>query len=242
MPTDRPVCLLTGAGGTLGAHLCHYYADRLRIAAVCRNRVPRLPSQSQSFVDPLDPEAVIPANERRVFVVRADLSGEGEIERAVDLVLARFGRVDIIINAAGVRTRGSLVSSRSLIEGLEEQFWINTLLPLRLTHLVALRSWKQDGAGTPRCVVNVSSAGAVELRVGEDDAVFAASKAALTILTCHMAHELALFGARVNAVAADDFPAAVSVERVANAVFTLVDGEMSGRVLGVNSRGCEYVV
>jgi NAD(P)-dependent dehydrogenase (short-subunit alcohol dehydrogenase family) len=242
MRDESPVCLLTGAGGRLGVHFCHNYADRFRIAAICRSRVPGVPSQTQSFVDPLDPAAIIPANDRPVFIVTADLARDGEIERAVELVLARFRRIDVIINAAGVRTRGSLVSSRPLLEGLAEEFTINTLLPLRLTHHVAMKNWRSDGASTGRSVVNLSCVGALELRLGEGDSVFAASKAALTVMTCHMAHELTHLGARVNAVAADDFPAAIPVQRVADAVLTLVDGDMNGRVLGVYSDGSEYVL
>ncbi|WP_280186833.1 SDR family NAD(P)-dependent oxidoreductase, partial [Nocardia gipuzkoensis] len=101
---ERRVCLLTGASGTLGDAFCQAYYRDYDIVAVCRTRTPAVPSQLEWYVDPLAPEAAVPENDARVFVVRSDLTEPGEVERVVDLALARFGRVDLLVNnAAHVR-------------------------------------------------------------------------------------------------------------------------------------------
>ena len=97
---DRRVCLITGAGGTLGSAFCRSQAPAYHIVAVCRRRSPDAVSQYEQFVDPLEPDAPVPDNAHPVFTVFADLEEPGEPERVADLALARFGRVDLLVNNA----------------------------------------------------------------------------------------------------------------------------------------------
>jgi NAD(P)-dependent dehydrogenase (short-subunit alcohol dehydrogenase family) len=96
------VCLLTGAGGTLGSAFCRLYSDSYDIVAVYRTRRPTAVSQHESFVDPFAPTADLPENEDRIFAVRADLEEAADVDRVVDVALARFGRVDLLVNNAGL--------------------------------------------------------------------------------------------------------------------------------------------
>ncbi|MEV0296526.1 SDR family NAD(P)-dependent oxidoreductase [Nocardia sp. NPDC050710] len=102
---DRRVCLITGAGGTRGDGFRRALYTQYDIVAVHCNRPPGVPSQIEWFVDP---QAELPENNSRVHLIRADLNEPGEVERVVDLALARFGTVDLLIdNAADRKSRAA---------------------------------------------------------------------------------------------------------------------------------------
>ena len=231
----RRVCLLTGAGGTLGDAFCRAYSGQYDIVAVCRRRAPSVASQHEWFVDPLDPEADLPDNNARVFVIYADLEAEGQVEHVVDVALAKFGHVDLLVNNAGYgywHAQG-IVDGDAVLDSVERHFAVNVGIPLRFATRLAQRDWLHsdvENRNQNRNVVNVSSIAASRVYPG-GQAVYAASKAALNQLTRHMAAEFGVFGVRVNALAPNSFPSIVSTESVAQAIARL-DGEtVTGRIL-----------
>jgi NAD(P)-dependent dehydrogenase (short-subunit alcohol dehydrogenase family) len=239
LPTgdQRRVVLLTGAGGLLGNVFCQAYYQRYDIVAVCRERVPAVPSQEEWFIDPLAPRDPVPENASPVFVVRADLSRAGEVERVVDLALARFGAVDLLVNNAAYwrHTPNGLVDGDTALEQFEPHFALNVGVPLRLSTRLAQRCWLHADAenrARNRNIVNVSSLSGSRVYSG-GQALYAASKAALDQLTRHQAAEFAEFGVRVNAVAPAAFPADVPTQRVAAAIAELDGAAMTGDVFGV---------
>ncbi|MGV9821204.1 SDR family oxidoreductase [Nocardia xishanensis] len=234
---DRRVCLLTGAGGTLGDAFCRALYTTYDIVAVCGARIPATPSQHEWFVDPFDPQTDVPENESRVFLIRSDLTAPGEVERVIDLALARFGGVDLLVNnAASLRLHPQgLVDGDSAIDDFEAQFALNVGVPLRLSARLAQRGWMHDIDGNRarnRNIVNVSSLSGSKVYPG-GQAVYAASKAALNHLTRHLAAEFEEFGVRANAVAPDSFPARVPTEKVLQAIVELDAGAMNGGVYSV---------
>lgn len=242
MPTGpdqtRRVCLLTGAGGTLGAEFCRSFAQRYDIVAVYRSRRPAVPSQLEEFVDPLDPGADVRENSARVFAVRSDLAADGEVERVVELALARFGHVDLLVNNAAsmaLHPTGVADGDGALRE-FAEIFELNVGVPLRLAVRLAQQSWAgQDLANRAanRNVINVSSLSGSTVFPHVGQALYAASKAALNHLTRHLGAEFGRYGVRVNAIAPDSFPARVSTQQVADAIVTLDEGDMTGKILAV---------
>lgn len=241
MPTgdQRRVALLTGAGGVLGNAFCQAYYQQYDIVAVCRGRVPAAPSQEEWFVDPLAPQDPVPENASRIFVVRADLTREGEAERVVDLALAKYGAVDLLVNnAAHWRFNpNGMVDGDTALEEFEPHFALNVGVPLRLSTRLAQRCWLQDDRGNRqrnRNIVNVSSLSGSGVYSG-GQALYAASKAALDHLTRHQAAEFAEFGVRVNAIAPGAFPADVPTLQVAAAIAELDAGAMTGGVFGVGT-------
>ncbi len=233
---ERRVCLLTGASGTLGDAFCRAYYRDYDIVAVCRTRTPAVPSQLEWYVDPLAPHAAVPENDARVFVVRSDLTEPGEAERVVDLALARFGRVDLLVNnAAHVRLhpRG-IVDGDAALADFDPHFTLNVAVPLRLSARLAQRCWLHAGPenrARNRNIVNVSSISGSEVYPGQT--LYSASKAALNQLTRMLAAEFAEFGVRVNAIAPTSFPAVVPTEQVARAIVELDASDRSGGVYGV---------
>ncbi|MBH0778567.1 SDR family NAD(P)-dependent oxidoreductase [Nocardia bovistercoris] len=235
---ERRVCLLTGAGGALGDAFCRTLYRHYDIVAVHRGRVPAVPSQHEWLVDPFAPRAAIPDNASRVYLIEADLTEPGAVERVVELAIARFGGVDLLVNAAArtpVLPHG-VVDGDTALDAFDPTFALNVAVPLRLSTRLAQQCWLHAGGvnrARNRNVVNIS---ALPDAHPAGRTVFAASKAALNQLTKDLAVEFAEFGVRVNGVAPNAFPAEVPTETVIGAILELDRGEMSGSVFSVGAR------
>jgi NAD(P)-dependent dehydrogenase (short-subunit alcohol dehydrogenase family) len=133
-----------------------------------------------------------------------------------------------------------IVGTGSVLDALEDMLTLNAVVPLRMAAAVAQQYWcrahDNTEIGNPS-IVNISSTAGVYLYEGLGQSGYAASKAALNMLTCHLADEFAAFGVRANALAPNSFPSHVSTESVAAAVVRLDKSDLTGRVLVVDSDG-----
>lgn len=231
----RRVCLLTGAGGLLGATVCALWQETYSIVAVCGSRIPPVDSQLCSVVDPLEPNK--PSNSD-VYIVKADLLKDEDLEHCVEIALARYGTIDVLINNAACSVWNSLVDSDALIKSAAKQFETNVVVPMKLSRIIAKKFWQREGKDNNlqmnRHVLNVSSIAAVRVYENQGQSVYAASKAALNQATLHMASEFARFGVRVNAVAPNSFPALIPTEAVAEHMRRLDAGTDTGKILVVD--------
>jgi NAD(P)-dependent dehydrogenase (short-subunit alcohol dehydrogenase family) len=224
-PAKR-VCLLTGASGRLGTTFCRLNSHRYDIVAIYGHRLPAVSSQMQRLVDPLHPRVELDENESPVFVVQADLTDERQLQRAVDLALARYG--------AARHTSASILEGHHYVEQIDAQLQLNFVAPLRVVAAVAHAFWfgrAQENAARNRNVVNVSSTSGVGVFPGIGHGIYGASKAALNHITRHLAHELSPIGIRVNATAPASFPRVISTESVVNSIVEFDDGNLNGKVL-----------
>lgn len=122
----------------------------------------------------------------------ADVTSEGAPEKIVDAVIASHGRLDVLVNNAGIVRTGALGTlTRDLIE---QQVETNLLAPILLAQ-AALSALETTGG----VIVNVSTS--VGQRAWPGSSVYAATKVALELLTRSWAVELAPRGIRVVAVA-----------------------------------------
>jgi NAD(P)-dependent dehydrogenase (short-subunit alcohol dehydrogenase family) len=237
--TGGRVCLLTGAGGTLGSAFCRRCASRYAIAAVWSARPPLLAAQTQAVFDPLGEEVRLAENISAVFAIRADIVRREAVARLVEQVLVQFGRIDVVIHAAGFRYWAPLFDA-TLLDSVDRHFAVNVRAPLAITAEVARTFWigrTQDNISANRNVINVSSTAGVHVYPGSGQSVYAASKAALNHLTRHMAAELQVHGVRVNALAPNSFPAIVPTDAVVDALGRLDESRESGRVLVLDAGG-----
>ena len=124
---------------------------------------------------------------------RVDVSSYGDVEVLFDNILYRFGKVDVLVNNAGI-TRDTLLMRMS------EEEWdtvirVNLKSVFNCTHAVIRSMIKQRGGR----IVNISS---VVGRIGNaGQANYAASKAGIMGFTKTVAREIASRGITVNAVA-----------------------------------------
>jgi NAD(P)-dependent dehydrogenase (short-subunit alcohol dehydrogenase family) len=125
---------------------------------------------------------------------RADMRHEDDVRDLVDKTLARFGRLDVAVNAAGTEGKPGPVTEQSA-ESYAATFDTNVLGTL-LSMKHELRVMLPKGSGS---IVNVSSAYG---SVGAPGAsVYVASKHAVEGMTKSAALEVAETGVRVNVVA-----------------------------------------
>ncbi|RXH17358.1 SDR family NAD(P)-dependent oxidoreductase [Bradyrhizobium guangzhouense] len=126
--------------------------------------------------------------------VKADVREEVEIRDLVDKTVARFGRLDIAVNNAGVEGAPGPVWEQT--EQSYTDIFNTNVLGTLLSIKHELRVMKAQGAGS---IINISST--MGERGAANLALYTASKHAVEGLTKSAALEAAAFGVRVNAVA-----------------------------------------
>ncbi|HZX53844.1 MAG TPA: SDR family oxidoreductase [Ilumatobacteraceae bacterium] len=132
--------------------------------------------------------------------VRADLRRVGECRRAVAEAAQWGGRLDAVVNAAGVWTEGPSADTT-------EDEW-DGVLDLNLKGLYFMCSAAIPHLRPTRgCIVNMSSDAGIQGNAGA--AVYCASKGGVSNLTRALALELAPDGIRVNAVCPGDVNSAM---------------------------------
>ncbi len=136
--------------------------------------------------------AEIEAGGGRAVFVQADVSVGADCERVASAALEAFGRVDVLVNNAGI-TR-----ARPLIE-MDEAFWDMVLdTNLKGAYMMSravLADMLSRGSGA---IVNVSSVHAEQTARGH--AAYAASKAGMAGMTRALALDLGPKGLRVNCI------------------------------------------
>ncbi|HNT73878.1 MAG TPA: SDR family NAD(P)-dependent oxidoreductase [Anaerolineae bacterium] len=170
------VVIVTGASTGIGAATAELFG-RKGWAVV-------LAARSQDKLQKL--AADMTAAGSKALAVPTDVTVKSDIEALVQKTLAEFGRIDVLINNAGVGISGTLETVD--LEKLEYVFALNVFAPLALLQAVAPTMKAQhDGV-----IVNVSSI--VESTPIIYTAGYGASKAALSYLSQSAAIELAAYG------------------------------------------------
>jgi NAD(P)-dependent dehydrogenase (short-subunit alcohol dehydrogenase family) len=139
----------------------------------------------------------------------ADVADAGAVGAMVDAVVARFGRLDILVNNAATPMTGRVPLFDLDPAAWDESFAVNAR-GVFLCSVAAARAMTGDGTRTTdAAIVNISSVGAV--RAHRRAVAYDATKGAVEAATRAMALELAPLGVRVNAVA----PGAIANDRTA---------------------------
>jgi 3-oxoacyl-[acyl-carrier protein] reductase len=237
------VVLLAGASGTVGTAFCERFAPDYHIVAVRHRRPLKVASQLQAFFDPFAETPAASADEATVFEVRGDLRERRDVDRIVEVALARFGHIDAVVNAVGARPRGRDMLGAALREAPEE-FRLHALVPLEVATAVALQYWRHhdlENAERNRVVVNMSAAASVDATERSLPPAVGASKAAMNLLSMHLAEALRPFNVRVVTIAPAAIPNVVSLERVTEAVHAVIEGDQNERLLLMWDEGDELV-
>ncbi|WP_406087242.1 SDR family NAD(P)-dependent oxidoreductase [Streptomyces virginiae] len=173
------IVVVTGAGTGIGRATARAFAaEGAHVIAVGRR------------AEPLDETAA--ADRARITPLPADITAEGEPERIVQRVLETHGRLDVLVNNAGIVRGGALGALTP--ETIAPQIATNLVAPILLAQAV-LPALERTGG----LIVNVTTS--VGQRAWPGNSVYAATKSALELLTRSWAVELAPRGIRVVAVA-----------------------------------------
>ncbi|TMK17500.1 MAG: glucose 1-dehydrogenase [Alphaproteobacteria bacterium] len=181
---SNPVVLITGALTGIGRATALAFAkDGAQIVASGRRE-----AEGKAL------EAELRSLGAQAAFVRADVRREDEVRSLVDQTVARFGRIDVAVNAAGTEGEPGPVIDQSA-ESYAATFDTNVLGTL-LSMKHELRVMQAQGRGS---IVNISSTYGHEGAAGAS--VYVASKHAVEGMTKSAALEAASSGVRINAVA-----------------------------------------
>ena len=183
---DDQVVIITGASSGLGAHFARVlHAVGARVVLTGR-RADRLESLA----------AELPG----AHVCAADMADDADRERLIADVLDRFGRVDVLVNNAGVG--GAVAVENEELDRFRASMEINVTALWHLSKLCA-PSMIATGSGS---IVNVASMLGHVGSTPVKQAHYCASKGAVVNLTRELALQWARKGVRVNALCPGWFP------------------------------------
>lgn len=234
------VAVVTGASGGLGADAARAYAKAGADVAVLARRVEKLESVANEITE-------MGAN---VLAVACDVTSEESVKEAIEKVVDKFGKIDILLNNAGIAIKGDVVN-------LTEDEWdlaFNTNVKgIYLMSKYVIPYMQENKYGK---IVNVSSINAV---VGDKTDIFVrhsynASKAAVVGLTMGMATYYGKYNITVNAVGPGLFESEMTQDtlfkseeflRLYNAQNPMSrpgkKGELNGPILFLSSDESSYV-
>ncbi len=142
-------------------------------------------------VDVAEGRAVAAVAPGDIEVVEADVRDESSLQVAIDRCIERAGRLDVMVNNAGIIMVNQLVDTDA--ESWRRILDIN-VLGVALGSKVAARAMMADGKGG--CIINASSGGGRHGVPGFSQ--YCATKAAIIMLSQSLAQELAAHHIRVN--------------------------------------------
>ena len=140
---------------------------------------------------------LIRADGGQAITVQGDVAREADVLAMFEKVDAKFGRLDALVNNAGVVDQTSRVDAMSMAR-LQRMFEVNVFGSFLCAREAVKRMSTRYG-GSGGSIVNVSSA-AAKLGAPGQYVDYAAAKGAIDTLTLGLAKEVALEGIRVNAV------------------------------------------
>jgi NAD(P)-dependent dehydrogenase (short-subunit alcohol dehydrogenase family) len=179
---DGKVAIVTGASAGLGARFAKVLdAAGAKVVLVAR-RMERLEALAEELDDALP--------------VQCDLQEADQRNRVVDEALDKYGRVDVLVNNAGMVDAEPAIDEP--IERFEQVISVNLVAPFALAQRAAKAMLDGDDGGA---IVNIASI--LGLRgVGQiPQAGYAASKGGVVNLTRELGAQWARQGIRVNAIA-----------------------------------------
>ncbi len=174
--------IVTGGNGGIGQGIVDVFSERNANVVVA------------DFAPPLNPRVSLGTGE--LLQIRTDIAQRASIDAMVSQVMARFGRIDALINNAG---RGE--GMKRLPDVTQDTIdWILNLNINGTVHMTqaVVAEMRKVGSGS---VVNITSAAALSGPAGKNDPMYAGAKGFLHSFTKAVAADLGPAGIRVNSVA-----------------------------------------
>lgn len=172
------VCIVTGGSRGIGAAVVKAFLEEgATVVATASRGSAREPSERE-----------------RLSWLYFDVSDAVQVREAISGVRRNFGRIDVLVNNAGVEFNELLGMSSE--EHMRRMFEVNAYGTILMAQYASRVMMRQETGGS---IVNVSSG--VGLRGNAGQSVYAATKGAVVAFTRSAAKELAASGIRVNSVA-----------------------------------------
>jgi NAD(P)-dependent dehydrogenase (short-subunit alcohol dehydrogenase family) len=180
----KRVAVVTGAGSGIGREIAETFArEGARVAVLDRSR--------EAAQETLDALIAVGASDPLLFAV--DVRSAAEVDEAMQSVVVAAGRIDVLVNCAGVREIGDVYTMPA--DEWENVIAINLTGTFYCCQSAARRM--RDGA-TGGSIVNLASVGGL---IGlSHRPAYTAAKHGIVGLTKSLARDLAPAGIRVNAL------------------------------------------
>jgi NAD(P)-dependent dehydrogenase (short-subunit alcohol dehydrogenase family) len=175
------VIIVTGASSGLGEQLARALAAARAVPVLAARRAERLEQLQRELPG--------------VHCVACDVTDADDRERLIGAVMDRHGRLDGLVNNAGVGATAPALKTST--EAFARVLDVNLTAPFALSCLAASRM-RSNGGGA---IVNVASVMGLRSIGQIPDAAYVASKAGIIGLTRELASQWGRYGIRVNAVA-----------------------------------------
>jgi NAD(P)-dependent dehydrogenase (short-subunit alcohol dehydrogenase family) len=177
--TDR-VAVVTGSSSGIGEGIARLFVAEGAAVVISGRDQTKGEQVSQS----------ITAAGGRAFFQRAEMRSEIDCRALIDAAVKQFGRIDVLVNSAGLSTRGDIEDTT--VELWDELFEINARAPF-ICMQQAYRYMKEQRSGS---VINI---GSVNAYIGEPALLpYSATKGALMTMTKNAAAYLNRYRIRVN--------------------------------------------
>jgi NAD(P)-dependent dehydrogenase (short-subunit alcohol dehydrogenase family) len=222
-----PVALITGCSSGFGEAMALAFAER-GYQVVATMRRPEFAPESL--------KALAAAKAGDVLLAPLDVTDAEMRKSIVDFTISRFGRLDLLINNAGVGARGSFEDTPD--SQWRTMFETNLFGPLDLIRL-ALPIMRAQGEGR---IINVTSVAAI-MKTPFMSA-YCASKHALDAATAAMNIETRSFGVRVVSVMPGPFKTALpqkSLDREASAPYAAIAANFDRNFDGLEGKAPDDV-
>jgi len=172
--SEERVIVLTGASSGLGAEVATHFASMGFGIAI--NYI--IEEDSQRTYDRISSEV----GEERIMRVRADVANREQVRSMFDAVIEKFGRVDILINFAGINRDAPFTE-------LTDEQWDSVISAHLRGHFVCGQEYVRHNPDRPGLIINLGAAcGQIGRKNGAN---FCSAKGGVIALTKCMALELA---------------------------------------------------
>ena len=161
-------------------------------------------------------------SETGAFAIRADVSDSAQVNRARDAILSRFGRIDVLVCAAGVAEKGLLMDQTD--EAYDRIMNTNLFGTFAAIRAVLPCMIERRGGS----IVTVSSMWGET--GGACEALYSASKAGIIGLTRAVAKEVGSAGIRVNCISPGVIDTPMNADLSPEDVDSLVEETPLGRI------------
>ncbi len=179
---DDQVVIVTGAASGIGRATSELFLQEGAVVVAV--------DIDETGLDQLAAREDIP--DHRLLTIVCDVVNANQVERMVQEVVTRYGKIDVLFNNAGIEETDSVVETTEAM--WDRQMTVN-VKSVFLCAKYVIPHMQKSGAGT---IVNTAS---IEGIVAEPNgAAYVASKGAVVMLTKEMALSYAAQGIRVNCV------------------------------------------
>lgn len=172
----KKVLFLTGCSSGIGFALAKLFSKEDYLLVFCARNIVKL---RKTF-----------SKKKNVLVLKINLRNEKDIKKSIKKILIKYGRLDILINNAGVCSSGNF--EKLTKNKIDEIFQTNLYAPLYLIR-ECLPNMKKNNYGR---IINISSAGSINC--SKFYTLYSASKAALNTLAKSLDNEISSFNIKIN--------------------------------------------